>query len=110
MGNDLFLWTDRNNDQHPLSNLQSNTCDYKNPDKFTDIATIDDMELLPIVSISYGPVTYEFQVSVIFCEYNEYILKLLNHIKGLFRMFTKQKKTFFRFRTFGQIIFLSNLL
>ena len=62
MGNDLFLWTDRNNNQHPLSNLQSNDCDFKNPEKFTDIATIDDMELLPIASIFYGPITYEFQV------------------------------------------------
>ena len=63
MDNDLFLWSDRNNNKHPLTNLQSNNCDFKNPEKFSDVATITQMDLLPIKSVSYGPITYEFQAA-----------------------------------------------
>ena len=63
MDNDLFLWSDRNNIKHPLTNLQSNNCDFKNPEKFSDVATITQKDLLPITSVSYGPITYEFQVA-----------------------------------------------
>ena len=48
MDNDLFLWSD---------------CDFKNPEKFSDVATITQMDLLPIKSVSYGPITYEFQAA-----------------------------------------------
>ena len=63
MDNDLFLWSDCNNNKHPLTNLQSNNCDFKNPEKFSDVATITQMDLLPIKSVSYGPITYEFQAA-----------------------------------------------
>ena len=63
MDNDLFLWSDRNNIKHPLTNLQSNNCDFKNPEKFSDVATITQMGFLPIKSVSYGPITYEFQAA-----------------------------------------------
>ena len=63
MDHDLFLWSDRNNNKHPLTNLQSNNCDFKNPEKFSDVATITQMDLLPITSVSYGPITYEFQAA-----------------------------------------------
>jgi phosphoribosyl-dephospho-CoA transferase len=61
MENDLFLWSDRNSNKHPLVNLQSNNCDFKNPEKFSDLVTITQMDLLPITSVSYGPITYELQ-------------------------------------------------
>ena len=63
MDNNLFLWSDRNSNKHPLINLQSNNCDFKNPEKFSDVATITQMDLLPIKSVSYGPITYEFQAA-----------------------------------------------
>jgi hypothetical protein len=63
MDNNLFLWSDRNSNKHPLINLQSNNCDFKNPEKFSDVATITQKDLLPITSVSYGPITYEFQVA-----------------------------------------------
>ena len=63
MENDLFLWSDRNNKKHPLVNLQSNNCDFKNPEKFSDVATITQKNLLPIISVSYGPITYELQAA-----------------------------------------------
>ena len=63
MDNDLFLWSDRSNNNHPLTNLQSNNCDFKNPEKFSDVATITQIDLLPITSVSYGPITYEFQAA-----------------------------------------------
>ena len=63
MENDLFLWSDRNNNKHPLVNLQSNNCDFKNPEKFSDVATITQKDLLPITSVSYGPITYELQAA-----------------------------------------------
>ena len=63
MENDLFLWSDRNNNKHPLVNLQSNNCDFKNPEKFSDVATITQKDLLPITFVYYGPITYELQAA-----------------------------------------------
>ena len=48
-----------------MSNLQSNHCNLKNPEKFTDVAIVDQMELLPIRSVFYGPLTYETQQAAV---------------------------------------------
>ena len=59
MGEELFLWSDRYNNKHALTNLQSNHCNLKNPGEFSDIATVEEKALLPIQSVSYGPINFE---------------------------------------------------
>lgn len=61
MDEDLFVWTNRHGMKQPLSNMQSQNCDQKNPNKTSDTAVISQMELLPIRSLWYGPVMFEAQ-------------------------------------------------
>ena len=98
MENDLFLWSDRNNNKHPLVNLQSNNCDFKNPEKFSDVATITQKDLLPITFVYYGPITYELQaanatIGPLIC-YPWDILDQVSEIEEIHQEFIEMKEVF----------------
>ena len=48
-------WKDRHGAYHPIPLLGSGNCNWKRPQLETDFGYINDMALLPIKGIRYGP-------------------------------------------------------
>jgi len=54
-----MTWIDRHGSEHSLTVLGSNNCDERKPFLVTDTDEMIDKEKLPILGITYGPLTHE---------------------------------------------------
>ena len=54
-----MTWIDRHGFKHSLTVIGSNNCDDRKPFLVTDTDEITDKEKLPILGITYGPLTHE---------------------------------------------------
>ena len=54
-----MTWIDRHGTVHPLTTVGSNNCDARKPFLVTDTDDFTDMEKLPILGITYGPLAHE---------------------------------------------------
>ena len=54
-----MTWIDRHGTEHPLTTVGSNNCDARKPFLVTDTDVFTDMEKLPILGITYGPLAHE---------------------------------------------------
>ena len=54
-----MTWIDRHGTEHPLTTVGSNNCDARKPFLVTDTDNFTDMEKLPILKVTYGPLAHE---------------------------------------------------
>ena len=54
-----MTWIDRHGTEHPLTTIGSNKCDARKPFLVTDTDNFTDMEKLPILAVTYGPLALE---------------------------------------------------
>jgi len=54
-----MTWNDRHGSEHSLTVIGSNSCDERKPFLVTDTDEITDKEKLPILGITYGPLTHQ---------------------------------------------------
>ena len=54
-----MTWIDRHGTEHPLTTVGSNNCDARKPFLVTDTDIFTDMEKLPILKVTYGPLAHE---------------------------------------------------
>ena len=54
-----MTWIDRHGTEHPLTTVGSNNCDARKPVLVTDTDDFTDMEKLPILGVTYGPLALE---------------------------------------------------
>ena len=60
-----MTWIDRHGTEHSLTTVGSNNCDARKPFLVTDMDDFNDMEKLPILGITYGPLAHEAEVMTI---------------------------------------------
>ena len=54
-----MTWIDRHGTEHPLTTIGNNNCDARKPFLVTDTDDFTDLEKLPILGITYGPLAHE---------------------------------------------------
>ena len=55
----FLQWRDRFGQYHDLTNLNESSCDLKEPVWLSNVATIEDRNLLPVSAVRYGPHKYD---------------------------------------------------
>ena len=61
MTQDYLSWRDRHGNYHPVQNLGDNNCNWKKPMWEKDVGAIQDLSLLPITGIKYGPLIFDIE-------------------------------------------------